>query len=230
MTAAWLPLTPGGGVRFLRYSFGPGTANSLAIRTEPRRWLVVSPPLESCARACDELAAEGDVVALLAPNAYHHRGQAAWRSRFPGATSYAPEGALSRLARQAPAVEFRPAQQLVASLPPVVHLMTPEGQKQPDLLVRAELEGAVVWWLGDLFSNAQRGDQRWWLRVVSRLAGSGLGYRRNARPELVYVDDRTRWLASIRSAISARPPTIVVPAHGDPIREDAASRTLALLE
>jgi glyoxylase-like metal-dependent hydrolase (beta-lactamase superfamily II) len=71
----------------------------------------------------------------------------------------------------------------------------------------------------------------WWLRlVVARLAGSGLGYRRNGKPGLVYVNDAAAWLESTRAAIAARPPSVVVPAHGDPVLEDTAKRTQALLE
>lgn len=30
----WVPLTPEGSVRWLKYSFGPGTANTLAVRQD----------------------------------------------------------------------------------------------------------------------------------------------------------------------------------------------------
>jgi hypothetical protein len=41
----------------------------------------------------------------------------------------------------------------------------------------------------------------------------------------VYVRQRDLWLASVRSAVAAHPPSVVVPAHGDPIVADAAERT-----
>lgn len=222
--APWRKLTFHGSVRLLRYSFGPGSANTLAVRLEDGGWLVISPSLETPESAFVALEAEGPVRALLAPNAYHHRGQAEWRARFPEAISYAPEGALERL-RARSRVTYQPVQALVPLLPDHFEIVQPEGQKSPDLLVRA----GSSWWLGDLFSNLAVGDQSWALRVVARLAGSGLGYRRNTRPGLVYVRDEAAWLTSVRSALELHPPAVVVPAHGAPITEEAAARTLALL-
>lgn len=103
--------------------------------------------------------------------------------------------------------------------------------ESPDLLLRITSQtGEIVWWLGDLFSNTTSADQIWPLRLLSRLAGSGPGYRRNARPELVYVRNREAWLSSVRSVLAANPPSVVVPAHGDPVLVDAARRTTEVVE
>lgn len=223
--SAWRPLTREGDVRILKYSWGPATANSLAVKLGHKGWLVVSPPRGAPASVQDELAADGGVVALLAPNAFHYLGQHEWRRRFPTATSWAPQGALPRLAAKLPGV-FGDAQELAAELPPDLALVFPDGQKSPDTLLRVTTPGAeVVWWLGDLFSNTTLADQVWWLRPLAWLGGSGPGYRRNSRPELVYVRDLRQWLASVRSALTSHPPTLVVPAHGDPVIDDAANRT-----
>jgi hypothetical protein len=221
----WLRLTPHGSLRLLTYSFGPGSANTLAVRLEDGGWLVVSPSLCTAESAFAALEAEGPVRALLAPNAYHHRGQAEWRARFPGAISYAPDGALQRL-RWKSTVTYQPVQGLVPLLPEHLEIVLPDGQKSPDLLVRA----GSSWWLGDLFSNLAAGDQSWPLRLVSRLAGSGLGYRRNTRPGLVYVRDEAAWLRSVRQALELHPPGVAIPAHGAPITENAAAQTLALVQ
>jgi hypothetical protein len=227
---AWRPLTACGDVRVLKYSWGPANANALAVRLGGQGWLVVSPPRGAPAAVFDELADEGGVSALLAPNAYHYLGQVTWRQRFPAASSWAPSGALPRIAHKTKSAPFGRAEELARQLPDHVTLVFPEGQKSPDLLVRiAARTGELVWWLGDLFSNTTAADQIWPLRVVSRLAGSGPGYRRNARPELVYVRQRDAWLASVRSAVAAHPPSVVVPAHGDPIVADAAERTAVVL-
>ena len=63
------------------------------------------------------------------------------------------------------------------------------------------------------------------LRLLSRFLGSGLGYRCNSKPELVYVRDRAAWLRSIRAALEELPPTVVVPAHGDPVLDNVVERT-----
>ena len=225
---AWRPLTREGDVRVLKYSWGPASANALAVRLESKGWLVVSPPRGAPASVHDELAADGGVVALLAPNAYHYLGQAEWRRRFPAATSWAPAGALPRLAGKS-SETFGNADELARELSPGMALVFPDGQKSPDSLLRVTTaSGEVVWWLGDLFSNTTPADQTWWLRPLAWLGGSGPGYRRNSRPELVYVSERAPWLASVRNALAAHPPTLVVPAHGDPVVHDAAGRTKLL--
>ena len=227
---AWRSLTADGSVRRLKYSFGPGTANTLAIRLEDGTWLVVSPATGAPPSVLEDLAKDRTVRALLAPNAFHHRGQPAWRRRFPDAVSYAPDGAMPRLAEKSPGVSYRPISELIERVRPRVELFAPLGLKAPDLLVRASVPGDAVWWMGDLFSNGTAADQVWWLRrLVAPLVGSGLGYRRNAKPGLVYVRDRAAWLRSIRDALGSHPPSIVVPAHGDPVSEDAARRTQLLL-
>ena len=134
---AWHPLSADGNIRGLKYSFGPGTANTMAVRLDDGCWMVVSPSSSSPAAALDELANEGGVSALVAPNAFHHLGQAAWRARFPDAVSYAPASALPRLASKCAAVPFRPAEELVARLPGAVGIVEPAGMKAPDLFVRA---------------------------------------------------------------------------------------------
>jgi hypothetical protein len=220
----WTPLTADGGVQCLKYSFGPGTANSLAIKLRDGTWLVVSPPSGAPACVYDALDQQGGVSALLAPNAYHNRGQSPWRKRFPGAVSYAPSGAHSRLLNKTAGVEYRPVEELEQKLQPA-RVLLPDGMKSPDVLMQIPTKEGSVWWMGDQFSNSGATDQIWLLRVVSRLVGGGLGYRCNSKPELVYVRDRAAWLRSIRGALEELPPTVVVPAHGDPVAEDTMQRT-----
>lgn len=225
----WRSLTADGNVRWLKYSWGPASASSLAIRLPHRGWLVVSAPVGASASAADELEADGGVALLLAPNAYHHLGQRAWRRRFPTATSWAPRSAHPRLTAKSKDIPYGAAEDLAAELSPHIEVVAPDGQKTTDLLLRTETGGDVVWWLGDLFSNTGPADAIWPLRLLARLAGSGPGFRRNTKPGLVYVRDQATWLASVRSALTPRLPTIAVPAHGDPLADAAAARTAALL-
>lgn len=227
---AWRPLTRCADVRVLKYGWGPANANALALRLAGAGWMVVSPALAAPANVYDELERDGGVSVLLAPNAYHYLGQAAWQRRFPAARSFAPRGALERLAKKAGGLALGYAEDLARELPAGVELVFPDGQKSPDLLLRfRSASGETAWWLGDLFSNTSPADQAWWLRGLSRLAGSGPGYRRNARPELAYVNQPDAWLASVRRAVLQHPPTLVIPAHGDAVVADAAQRTTALL-
>ena len=221
----WMPLTAeGGDVQWLKYSFGPGTANSLAAKLSDGTWWVVSPPSGAPASVYDALDQRGGVSALVAPNAYHNGGQRAWRERFPRAVSYAPSGANSRLSKKTPGVEYRPIEELAQKLWPA-RVLLPEGMKSPDILLQIPTQAGPIWWMGDQFSNSGVSDQIWLLRWLSRFAGSGLGYRCNSKPELVYVRDRAAWIGSIRAALEEWAPAVVVPAHGDPVTDDALERT-----
>ena len=226
----WRALTASGDVRSLAYSWGPANANALAVRLPSSGWLVVSAPVGAAPAVIDALASDGGVDALLAPNAFHYLGQSEWQRRFPNAASYAPRGALPRLAERQASRSFAPAEELARSLPSAVDLVFPAGQKSPDLLVRIKDRLDTIWWLGDLFSNTAHDDQRWYLRLLSRFLGGGPGYRRNAWPELVYVRDRAAWLGSVRDALTKLPPTIVVPAHGSVVAADTARLTERLVE
>jgi hypothetical protein len=225
----WQNLTPDGGLRRLKYSFGPGTANTLAIRLEDGTWMVVCPSRGSPAAVFEALTKDGPVSVLLAPNAYHHIGQGAWRQRFPGAVSYAPDGARARLGKKSPDISYVPIADLAKRLPSHVGVFLPDGLKSPDVLLHATAAGKTIWWLGELLPNMTTEDSIWPLRMIAPLFGSGLGYRCNSKPELVYVRDRAAWKRSIRDALEKTPPSTVVPAHGDPVTEDAARRTEEIL-
>lgn len=220
----WKPLTEDGDLQWLKYSFGPGTANSLAAKLPDHTWLVISPPCEAPPAVYDRLDQMGGVSALVAPNPYHNKGQAAWRQRFPGSQSYAPSGALPRLSSKTPAIDYESMEDLARRISPL-RAWLPEGMKAPDVLFQIPVNAGYVWWMGDSFSNSSRSDQVWPLRLVARFAGSGLGYRVNSKPELVYVRDRAAWIASIRKELSAMPPWMVIPAHGDPVTEQVVERT-----
>jgi hypothetical protein len=220
----WMPLTQDGGVQWLKYSFGPGTANSLAVKLRDASWLVISPPTGVPASVYDALDQQHGVSALVAPNAYHNKGQRAWRERFPSALSFAPSGAHARLSQKTPGIDYRPIDELAQRFLPA-SMLQPDGMKSPDLLFQIPTAAGHIWWMGDQFSNSAVSDQIWPLRLLSRFAGSGLGYRCNSKPELVYVRNRAAWLRSIRAGLEKFPPAIVVPAHGDPVTEDTAART-----
>lgn len=224
---SWQNLTADGNVRGLKYSFGPGTANTMAAKLADGTWLVVSPSSGSPDPALDAL--EGGVSALLAPNGFHHMGQAAWRARFPGATSYAAEGSLPRLAAKCVGVTFRPLTELSEKLPAAVAVLEPAGMKVTDLLVRASSGGETAWFSGDILSNTTAADLSAVPRFVIGLFGGVGGYRYNKIPAFLYVKDRPVFTRSLREAFEAAPATVVYPAHGDPVTADVMGQTRALL-
>ncbi|MGY4396788.1 hypothetical protein ACVWZA_001973 [Sphingomonas sp. UYAg733] len=223
----WLPLTADGEIIWLKYDFGPGTCNAVGVKLRDGSWAVISPPRNPSEEVFGFFMTRGGVSALIAPNAFHNMGQAEWRARFTTASSYAPAGAMTRLAKKTPGISYLPLEELTARFAPARWLL-PDGMKAPDILFHMPANGADIWWLGDQFSNMAPDDQILPLRLLATLFfGSGLGFRANAKPELVYVADRTAWLDSIAASLAEAPPTIVVPAHGDPVIIDAAARTIA---
>jgi hypothetical protein len=102
-------------------------------------------------------------------------------------------------------VPYRPIEELAHQFRPS-SVFLPEGMKTPDILVRVETQDGFLWWMGDQFSNSSVADQIWPLRFLARFVGSGLGYRCNSKPEMVYVRDRVAWIRSIREALEDYPP------------------------
>jgi hypothetical protein len=225
----WQSLTEDGNVLVLKYSFGVGRANTLAARLPDGTWLVVSPSAKSPSEVLEALAVKGGVSALLAPNAFHHLGQAAWRTRFPQAVSYAAPGALERLRKKASGIPFQSADELTRKLPPNVALLQPAGMKAPDLMVRVDIPAGAIWFTGDLLSNTSTADIAAPARWIFGLLGGGSGYRFNRVPAMVYVGDRKAWTDSVRVAFEKAPPSVIVPAHGDPLRENATARSREVL-
>jgi hypothetical protein len=224
----WIKLTSDGRLRTLKYSFGQGTANTFAAQLDDDGWLVVSPAAGAPAAVLDELAADGPVRALVAPSGFHHMGHPAWRARFPDAKSYAPEGSMARL-RKKSSVDYLPLAELTAQLPSRFELAIPDGLKSPDLMVRVQSGHDRVWFTGDLISNTTEADLKFFPRLIFSLFGSGPGYRFASLPAKVNARDVAAWKRAVLRAVEAAPPTIVLPAHGDPVRDDAGARTRAIL-
>jgi hypothetical protein len=225
----WHPLTKDRGVLGLKYSFGVATANTMAARMDDGTWVVVSPASGAPESALDELARDGDVSALVAPNGYHHLGQKAWRTRFPAAKSYAPEGAIARLASKAAGIPFEPMAGLTAKAGSRFDFLVPEGMKAADLLVRVGGAEGNVWFGGDLISNTVAADMGFMPRMVFSLLGGGPGYRYNPVPAIVYLKDKARWKSDVRGRMTKEPPAVMFPAHGEPVVEDVVARTQAIL-
>ena len=225
----WQNVARDGSVRVLKYSFGPGSANTLAAKLDDGTWVVISPCASAPGAALDALAKDGEVSALVAPNGYHHMGQAVWRARFPKAVSYAPEGAIERLGKKSAGVPYRPLADLSAKLPARVRFCVPEGMKVPDVLAKIGAPEGPIWFSGDLISNTVDDDLSFLPRLIVGLLGGGAGYRVNPVPALVYVKDKAGWRASVRKLMDDGPIAAVVPAHGLPVTDDVLGRTRAML-
>lgn len=224
----WQQVASDGSVRALKYSFGMGTANTLAARLDDGTWCVVSPCVGAPPELLEQLARDGDVSALVANNGFHHLGQATWRRRFPGAVSYAAAGSIARLAKKCAGVEFQPLPALSAKLPQRIRFYEPAGMKAPDLLARLNVSEGAIWFTGDLISNTTAADLPTVFRIIMSAVGGGPGYRLNPIPAIMYLKERPSWRAAVRQLFDEAPIASILPAHGDLITADATERTRAL--
>lgn len=227
-TEGWNVIDERAGILWREYAFTEGAyATTLAFRGD-EGMIVLSPGNGLGPRAYDALAEFGPVRALVATNAAHHLGQHGWRERFPDARSYAPAGALAKLARKVPAVPFAPLSEL--SLPAHARWQEAPGFKTGETLMSVDSTRGPVWFTGDLLVNMSRLPPRP-LRWLFTWTGSAPGFRLFRLATMAFVRDRGAVRAWALARIDAHPPAIVVPGHGPAYdAEDVAEQARAQLQ
>lgn len=209
----WTPLDPEQSVWTLRYSFGPGLANTFAVKLDDGSFLLVSPPSRCPPEVFTELAKHGPVSALLAPNGFHHMGQGEWRRAFPQAVSYAPDDVIARVSKQTK-LEFLPTSALAPKLGSRVELVRPAGYRSTDLLARVHTPSGDVWFGGDLITNFRPGDLKGMVGFIFSVLGGGPGFRVNGATALFFLKNRKAWKAEMKAKMSDHPLLAVMPGHG----------------
>ncbi len=221
----WEILDSGAGVRKYEYDFGGATANTFAVRLRPERWLVISPASRIPESALDEL--EGEVVALLAPNAYHHLGIETWLRHWPRARCFAAEAAIKRLGRKCSAkVEFEPLEALETLLPAHVHALVPPHLKSGEAVVRVRTGRGWLWCLTDILMNLRAPPSNWLLRALFWIFGARPGLRVNPFFRFLFIADRPRFRAWFLEQIERFPPVVVAVGHGDAVATDDVEEAL----
>lgn len=199
------------------YSFGPGTANALAVGVEGGL-IVISPPCGAGDAVFDELARHGTVRGLVAPNAFHHMGMALWRQRFPQATVFAPSQAVERLKRQTGQADFRPLGETASLTGPSVSLTEMPHCKTGEALVRITTPKGRVWYITDVVLNMPTLPAHPIAKWLFKLSGSAPGLKFNNLAGLVMVKDKKalkHWLAG---QIGIAAPNWFIPGHGDALK------------
>lgn len=215
------------GVLWCEYEFREGAYATTFVFRGVDGLVVVSPGGGLAPEVLDALAEYGEVKALVANNAFHHVGQAAWRRRFPQAHSYAGRGALARLQKKT-GVAFRPIDEL--ALPGHVHVEELPGFKQGELLLRVGTARGSVWYTGDLLTNIQRtpGPPFRWLFT---LTGSAPGFRLFRPAVWMFVKDKQALRERMQALLAEVPPAVVVPAHGPAVYSpDVAAEARAQID
>ncbi len=196
------------------YSFGPGTANALAVGGAGGL-IVVSPPSKADDALYDSLAPYGKVVALVASNAYHHLGIPEWKRRFPEAAVYAPAQSIARVERKTKLAGIRP----IADAAPVagsnVELVDLPHYKTGEVLVRIDSARGLAWYVTDFMMNMPTLPAHPVGRLLFKWTGSAPGLKFNNLAPMFMVKDKAalkRWLAA---ELEKAPPRWIIAAHGD---------------
>ena len=214
-TAGWRVFESATPVLTYEYSFGPGEANALAVGGK-EGLVVISPPCRAPGDAFDQLARYGAVRALVAPNAFHNLGLAAWKQRFPGAEVFAPAQAVARVAKRS-GLNVRPIAEAATLLGDRIDIVDMPHYKTGELLIRIATDRGLVWYVTDIIMNMPQLPRNAVAALAFRLSGSAPGLRLNNLAPLFMVRDRTalrRWIAA---EFRKTPPDWLIAAHGDAV-------------
>ncbi|MFT4704870.1 MAG: hypothetical protein ACI81R_002578 [Bradymonadia bacterium] len=232
--------TPGGwtiidrdaGVLALTYRVaGAGRSTCFAARMPNGEMLIVSPAVGLGDVAASELERFGPVGALVANNGFHHLGQAAWRTRYPQARTFAPAEAMARIAKKSEVkLAFEPLDALRPLLGDSLGVREVPNTKCGECWFWVHTSNGWAWYLSDVLANMPRLPKPLPLRLLFSLSKSAPGYRVFNLAMKFVVKDKKATLRLLREDLLARPPQVMVPAHGDLlIGDDLFERTNALL-
>jgi hypothetical protein len=196
------------------YSFGPGTANALAVGVEGGL-VLVSPPCRVASGVFEDLSQFGSVRALVASNAFHYLGLAEWKVRFPEAAIFAPVQSIARVERQSKLRGIRPLAEAASITGSRLELTDMPHYKTGEVLVRVATGRGLVWYVTDIIMNLPVLPSNPVFKLLFKLSGSGPGLKRNNIAPLFMVRDKAalkRWLAA---EFEKAPPSWLIPTHGD---------------
>ena len=196
------------------YSFGPGTANALAVGGADGL-LVVSAPCGDDQRMYDELALYGTVRALVASNAFHHLGLPQWKRRFPDAQVFAPRQAVRRVEKRSVITGIRPLADAASIAGSRIELVDMPYYRTGEALVRVDTGRGVAWYVTDIIMNLPELPRNPFFRFMFRASGSGPGLRFNNIAPLFMVEDGKalrRWIAQ---EFRRTQPRWLIATHGD---------------
>jgi hypothetical protein len=200
----------------LEYDFGFGLANSTAFEIDAGKLLLISPPV-GIEGAYDELRQHGEVVAISELNGAHYMGIEEARAAFPFARAFASDIAGERIANRAQnpgeveSIElFR---ELVGDRLEIVEV---SGHKVGDILLRAQTDKGLCWWVGDVVGNAPPADN-FIFRLITKWTDSGPGFKVNRLFLKFFAQDKVAMKNFFLEQLAAHPMDVFIPAHGDPI-------------
>ena len=196
-----------------QYSFGPGTANALAVGGKDGLF-VISPPCRVARDVFDELSRYGAVRALVASNAFHYLGLPEWKARFPDAAIFAPAQAIARVEKRSHLRGIRPLAEAASIAGAHLALVDMPYYKTGEVLVRITTERGLVWYVTDVIMNLPVLPSNPVVKLMFWLSGSAPGLRFNNIAPLFMVKDKARLRRWLADEFRKARPAYLIATHG----------------
>ena len=208
------------------YSFGIGLANSTAFEIDDGKLLLISPPI-GIEGVYDELREHGEVVAITEINGAHYMGIEEARAAFPFARVFASAIAGERITNKAQnpgdVESLELFRELVGDRLEIVEVT---GNKIGDVVLRAQTDKGMAWWVGDVVGNAPLPDN-FLFKLMMKWTDSGPGFKVNRLFLKFFAQDKVAMRDFFLEQLSSHPLDVLIPAHGDPIVREGLGAELS---
>jgi hypothetical protein len=228
----WQIIDGDAGVLSFSYKFGgEGQANCFTAKLPSGGLMIISPPSRVTADEIGDLAAFGEVEAIVANNGYHHLGIGMWREHFPRARCFAAPGALERIAKKSKnAGELEPLAALRPLLGDHVAVVEAPSSKAGETWAYAKIAGGYAWYASDVLANMEQLPSNFVVRALFKWTKSAPGYKVFNLAVKLILSDKKLALGRMLDDIRRHPPKVMVPAHGAiVVRDSVATETEQML-
>jgi hypothetical protein len=226
MSLTWISLAPG--VWRAGYTTPTGIpASSYAFTLADGSLAVMSPPCGLDDAGYAAVDALGKLTAIVAPNSGHDLGQAAWQQRYPDATPYGPAPAIAAIQKAKKGLRvFRPLEELASRLPAGSRIVDVPGTRSGSAMVSVGQGAQRMLYVDEVLGNLPTLVGPAPFKLAFWLTGSGPGLSRNRVWTSIFAKDKRAVARTLLDEMSARPPTAITFAHGEPLTDVAAAERL----
>lgn len=171
-----------------------------------------------------QIAATGEVRCLIAPNLFHHLGLREWLERYPGAEVFSSQTAAHRINRKS-GIRPKPIDSLKARLPGGTRILTPAGLKNGEVWVGLEAGPDRILVVGDAFFSLA-GPFRGLSGKILRAMRTGPDLQVPRTWSWLHCRNSQEYGAWFSRATKYWAATVLVPCHGDVVRDSKLGRRL----
>ncbi len=231
--SGWRELEEGAPVWFHEYRFAKSaTANCLIARMPSSELLVLSPALGLTPEAFEAVDALGKVGAVVATNGYHYLGVLQWRERYPEALYFAPSASIPRIRKKKRQLaDLTALDELSPMLGEGIIVREAPATKCGECWAMIRTGSGYVWFVSDILANIPELPKNLLLNLLFKWTKSAPGYRVFHLALQVIARDKKALLRRLLDDLVAFPPSVVLPAHGAPVKHaEVAAQTRALIE